>query len=278
MRDLAGKTAVITGAGSGIGRGTALALADAGMNVVVADIDLDSASAVRDEVLGLGVRSIAVRTDVADKASVDALADSAWAEFGAVHVLHNNAGVALFVPLDQMSDADWRWIIDVNLLGVVNGIQAFLPRLKEQEGEKHIVNTASMAGIASTVALGAYSATKFAIVALSEVLREEQAANGIAVSVLCPGFVATNLSSTSDARRPAGGGETDFSGLGSIDPSMLQFMPAEEAGKIVRRGIEENEPYILTHPEWEPMAQMRFDAVLASFQRQASARALEGTA
>src|SRR5260370_20376743 len=127
MRDLEGKVAVVTGSGSGIGRGTAIALADAGMHVVVADLDEASAKTVANE---LGGRAIAVRTDVADRASVDALADAAYNEFGAVHVLHNNAGVALFMRLDSMKDVDWSWILSINLQGVINGLQAFLPRMK----------------------------------------------------------------------------------------------------------------------------------------------------
>src|ERR1041385_103814 len=119
MKDLEGKVAVVTGAGSGIGRGTALALAESGMHVVVADLDQESAEAVAKE---LGGRSIAVRTDVAIRDSVEALADAPYEEVGAVHVLHNNAGVALMMRLDSMKDVDWDWILSINLKGVINGL------------------------------------------------------------------------------------------------------------------------------------------------------------
>src|SRR5206468_10746175 len=133
-----------------------------------------------------GVRSIAVGVDVADRASVDALAETAFAEFGAVHVLHNNARVGIFLRLDETTDADWKWILAINLVGVVNGIQAFLPRMKQVDGEKHIVNTASMSGLIAAPLLGAYTATKYAVVGISETLRRQLADEGIGVSVLCP--------------------------------------------------------------------------------------------
>src|SRR5439155_25915535 len=135
MKDLQGKTAVITGAGSGIGRGCAVAFAEAGMNVVVADIDEQSASVVAAEIEKLGTKAVAVQTDVADRTAVEALADAAWSAFGAAHLLHNNAGVSLFVRMEDLTDEEWAWTISINLGGVVNGIQAFLPRFKALDGE-----------------------------------------------------------------------------------------------------------------------------------------------
>lgn len=266
MKDLRGKVAVVTGAGSGIGRGTALALADAGMHVVVADIDEASATAVVDEVRANGVRALGVRTDVSDRSSVEALAESAWSEFGAVHVLHNNAGVALFLRLDAMTDVDWRWILSINLEGVVNGIQAFLPRMKTQEGEKHIVNTASMAGMIAGPVLGAYNATKFAVVAISETLREELAGEGIGVSVLCPGVVSTNIVANAIRDRPAGGAEMQ---MPDIDPATVRVVAPEDVGRLVRQAIEGNDLYIFTHPEFERLVRARFDRILSAFERTA---------
>jgi NADP-dependent 3-hydroxy acid dehydrogenase YdfG len=271
MKDLANKVAVVTGAGSGIGRGTAIALAESGMHVVVADRDEPSAKAVADE---LGGRSIAVATDVADRDSVEALAETAYKEFGAVHVLHNNAGVALMMRLDSMTDVDWDWILSINLKGVVNGLQAFLPRFKAQNGEKHIVNTASMAGMFAPQTLGAYNATKFAVVAISETLREECAQDDIGVSVLCPGVVGTNIMQNTVRDRPPGGADMQ---LPVLDPSsgMGQFSNVkspEEVGRMVRDAIVDNEPYIFTHPELGVVAQARFDRIMAAFER-ASQRA-----
>jgi NAD(P)-dependent dehydrogenase (short-subunit alcohol dehydrogenase family) len=266
MKDLKDKVAIVTGAGSGIGRGTALALADAGMNVVVADIDEASASAVAKEVEAAGGRGLAVRTDVADRSSVEALAEAAYSAFGSVHVLHNNAGVALFMRLDSMEDIDWRWILSINLEGVINGLQAFLPRMKAQEGEKHIVNTASMAGMFAPQMLGAYNATKFAVVAISETLREEVATDGIGVSVLCPGVVGTNIMQNSLRDRPAGGGNMQ---LPSIDGSASfgRVVDPSDVGRLVRQAIIDNEPYIFTHPEYAAIASARFERILAAFER-----------
>ena len=270
MKDLAGKVAVITGAGSGIGRGTAIALTEAGMHVVVADIDEASAKAVATE---LGGRAIAVRTDVADRDSVEALADAAYTEFGAVHVLHNNAGVALMMRLDTMKDVDWNWILSINLVGVVNGLQAFLPRMKQQDGEKHIVNTASMAGMFAPQTLGAYNATKFAVVAISETLREEVAAENIGVSVLCPGVVGTNIMQNTLRDRPPGGAEMQLPAIGPSDGETFRNVAMPEAvGRLVRDAIIDNEPYIFTHPELGAVAQARFDRIMAAFER-ASQRA-----
>jgi NAD(P)-dependent dehydrogenase (short-subunit alcohol dehydrogenase family) len=278
MRDLRDKIAVITGGGSGIGRGTALAFADAGMNVVVADIDEADAKAVADEVRGLGVRALAVATDVTDRTSVEALADAAWSEFGAVHLLHNNAGVFVFMRLDSMSDADWRWLLSVNLEGVVNGLQVFLPRLKEQDGERHIVNTASMAGMVAGPMLGAYNATKFAVVAISETLHAELADEGIGVSVLCPGGVNTNIFRHAIERRPPGGRDMQWPqemNLSREDmregaPTLsLRMIDPEDVGRMVRRGIEDGELYIFTHPEFEQAFRMRADRILQAFDRAA---------
>ena len=260
MKDLAGKTAVVTGGGSGIGRGTVLALAEAGMNVIVADINEESASAVATEV---GTRALPVRADVADRDSVEALAERAYSEFGAVHVLHNNAGIALFIPIAEMKDIDWRWTLSINLEGVINGLQAFLPRMRAQDEEAHIVNTASMAGMLAGPRLGAYNASKFAVVAISETLRAEVAGEGIGVSVLCPGVVSTNIIQNTLRDRPAGGGDMN---LGNFDGTALRGIAPEEVGQMVRHAIEHNEPYIFTHPEFEAMVRARFERILAGFE------------
>ena len=263
MKDLDGKVAVITGAGSGIGRGTALALAEAGMHVVVADINEDSAGTVSAEVETLGPRALPVRTDVADRGSVETLAERAYAEFGAVHVLHNNAGVALFIPIAEMKDVDWRFTLSINLEGVINGLQAFLPRMRAQRGEAHIVNTASMAGMFAPPRLGAYNASKFAVVAISETLRVELAEDGIGVSVLCPGGVSTNIIANTLRDRPSGGAEMQFGGVGG---SGLRLIQPEDVGRMVRDAIERNEPYIFTHPEFEVALRARFERILEGFE------------
>jgi NAD(P)-dependent dehydrogenase (short-subunit alcohol dehydrogenase family) len=186
-----GKIAVITGGGGLLGRGMALAFAGEGMNVVVADLDEDRARATADEVEALGVRALAVRTDVTDRASFAALADHAYAEFGAVHILCNNAGTAVLKRFEDLNFDDWDRVLAVQLGGVVNGVQAFLPRLIEQGGQRHIVNTSSMSGVGRAdlrVFNAPYVTAKFAVVGLTEVMAPALAEHGIGVSVLCPGY------------------------------------------------------------------------------------------
>ncbi|MYI82517.1 MAG: SDR family NAD(P)-dependent oxidoreductase, partial [Chloroflexi bacterium] len=143
VEQLEGKVAVVTGGGSGIGEGIATACADAGMRVVIADIEADAAERVANALREGGAESIAVQTDVTDPDALDALADEAYAAFGAVHLLCNNAGVISVGEIASTTPADWQWLFGVNLFGVVHGIQAFVPRMREQGGEAHIVNTGS---------------------------------------------------------------------------------------------------------------------------------------
>ncbi len=265
MRELEGKVAVVTGGGSGIGRGMVLAFAEAGMHTVVADIEVDAAVKVCDEVAGRGARAIAVRVDVADLDSVRALCDETWGAFGAAHVLCNNAGVAVFGSIDEMTAQDWRWVLDVNLEGVVNGLQAFLPRMLAQDGEKHVVNTASIAGMAAFPTLGVYTATKYAVVGISETLRQEAASRGCGVSVLCPGAVTTRIGE-SGRNRP------DGLRTGAEDPpSEMQGRLADtgmdplEVGRIVREAVRNDELYIFTHPETRAMVEARFRDIMSAF-------------
>ena len=262
MKELSGKTALITGGGSGIGEGTAHALADAGMNIVVADINEETANKVAADLIGKGATAVAVAADVASRESVESLADAAFDAFGGVHVLHNNAGVGIFSRIDETSDEEWRWILDINLYGVINGIEVFVPRLQSQGGEAHIVNTASLAGMLAGPMLGAYNASKFAVVAISETLRYELAPQGIGVSVLCPGGVSTNIMRNSFARRPIGADRSDApngGGMRMVDPMAV--------GRMVRHGIETNECYIFTHPELKGAVRHRFDRIMSGFDR-----------
>src|SRR5438105_1162862 len=162
MDQLGGRTAVITGAASGIGLGIAHALGDAGMNLVLADIEADSLRAAADAMRAYGTRTNAVVTDVADRAAVTALADAAFDDFGRVDVLCSNAGVGAFPPIADATAADWDWVLSVNVGGTVNCLLAFLARMKEQDGQKHIVFTASIAGLAP-LNMTIYATTKYAI-------------------------------------------------------------------------------------------------------------------
>jgi NAD(P)-dependent dehydrogenase (short-subunit alcohol dehydrogenase family) len=254
MKTLKDKTAVITGAGSGIGRAIALALADAGTHIVVADIHADTAQAVADEVRSRGVRSLAVTCDVSDRASVENLAARAYAEFGAVDILCNNAGIS-WRPYRSIVDAtldDWRFILGINLWGVLNGLDAFLPRMRQQTGEKHIVNTASLASLFPHEGHAPYSASKAAVASLSEVIARELKPYGFGVTIVCPGAVTTNLGeNTARIRSDAAPQEPRV--FEPVDTPTMRRMhefalpSAEPLGVMVRNAILDNTMYLHTN-------------------------------
>jgi NAD(P)-dependent dehydrogenase (short-subunit alcohol dehydrogenase family) len=266
MRELGGKVAVVTGGGSGIGRGMVLAFAGSGMHVAIADVELASAEKVADEARAHGVKALAIATDVSRRDSVEALAERVYGEFGATHLLCNNAGVAIFGELDAMTDSDWRWLLGVNLEGVVNGLQAFLPRMKAQPGEKHVVNTASVAGIAAMPGIGIYTATKYAVVGISETLRLEGAAWGLGVSVLCPGAVNTRIME-SERNRPAALGESKpvaFPLAGGAN-TIADGLDPLAVGRRVRAAVQNDELYVFTHPGTRALFERRATAMRAGF-------------
>lgn len=202
--DLAGKVAVVTGAASGIGLSLARRFSRAGMKVVLADVEDGALRAAADGLGAAGADVLAVRTDVSRAEQVAELARRTFEAFGTAHVVCNNAGVGVGKPAWEVEPKDWEWILGVNLWGVVHGIRAFVPRMIEQ-GEGHVVNTASVAGLVGAPSMGAYSATKFAVVGLSESLHHDlqTATDGrVGVSVLCPSWVKTNIAEA-DRNRPA---------------------------------------------------------------------------
>jgi NAD(P)-dependent dehydrogenase (short-subunit alcohol dehydrogenase family) len=261
MEDLQGKVAVITGGASGIGRAVAEKAAAEGMKIVIADIEEGPLKEAEGELTGQGAEAIGVVTDVSDAASVRELRDRALERFGAVHLVHNNAGIGTGGPIWEFSEEDWRWIIGVNQLGVIHGISTFVPLLMEQ-GEGHVVNTASIAGLTTTAFLGPYHATKFAVVAMSEVLYKDLQVAGspVGVSVLCPGFVQTRIAE-SDRNRPAWAPEREVEGAEELR-AVIQGMvdggipPAAVADRVID-AVKTNTFYILTHPELTEAIQIR---------------------
>jgi NAD(P)-dependent dehydrogenase (short-subunit alcohol dehydrogenase family) len=263
--DVQDAVTVITGGGSGIGRALAIRLAAEGARVVVADIDLTAAESVAAEIGGT-----AYRVDVSDAASTADLAASVGERFGVVDILVNNAGVASTGRLDAMTDSDWAWLLGVNLLGTVHGVTAFLPLLRRPGGR--ILNTGSMAGLAPDAGMGGYGTTKFAVTAYTEVLAEELAAEGIAVTLLTPGPVRTSLGDSS-RNRPAGstGGLVDVD-LAAGDGGGLRWLDPEEVAAVAVAALRDGRRYAITHPDWAPVVLARHRAIEAAF-----AAAAEGT-
>src|SRR5207248_8286700 len=205
MKDFQGKVAVVTGAASGIGRALAGKSMQEGMKVVLADVEESALKQAEDELKASGAEVLAVRTDVSKAGEVEALAQQAFATYGAVHLLCNNAGVGAGTTVWGSSLADWQWVLGVNLWGVIHGIHFFVPRMLAQGSEGHIVNTASAAGLISSPGLGIYKVAKHGVVTLSETLALELAARGakLKASVLCPEWVNTRIMDA-ERNRPQG--------------------------------------------------------------------------
>ena len=193
MKPSKGQVAVVTGAAGGIGKALALAFAARGLNVVLADIEAGALQQAADEVAAAGVTALPVVTDVTKRDSVQALAKTTYERFGAAHVVCNNAGVLAMGKVHETPVETWAWMLDVNLWGVIHGVQAFVPRMLDGGQPGHVINTASMAGMVPPENQGAYSATKYAVVGLTETLSRELRKTPINVSMLCPGIVDTGI-------------------------------------------------------------------------------------
>src|SRR5436190_12021748 len=259
MESLSGRVGVVTGGGSGIGRALAEAFARAGARVVVADLDEAGMADVVGAIRSRGGEALAVRTDVTDLASVQALAERAFGAFGRVHVLCNNAGVALWGGLETATHRDWQWVLGVNLWGVIHGLEAFLPRMIASKRGGHVVNTASMAGLVATRGLGIYNTSKYAIVGLSETLAKDLAPHGIGVSVLCPMGVATRIRA-SERNRPA---DLRNDRPADVAPVTLDgdTLAPESVAEMVLSAILENRLYVITHHEPLEPLRRRFQRI-----------------
>ncbi|MGY6501252.1 MAG: SDR family NAD(P)-dependent oxidoreductase [Acidimicrobiales bacterium] len=271
MQTVSGTTAVVTGAASGIGRAMAARFAAEGMQIVMADVEVDALEAAAAELTGAGATVLAVTTDVADRESVDRLAAATIDRFGVPHVLCNNAGVSGGGPrpIWETTDADWQWVVGVNLMGVVHGIQAFVPAMVDAGHEGHVVNTSSLLGL-STGGGSIYSITKHAVTRLTEGLWYDLQAAGSAVSasVLCPGLIATNIVSSA-RNRPEhliDDAARDPAMAAQMDAMQSYFLSAgmdpAEVADMVLDAILTDRFYVLTHPEMIlDLVRSRFDAI-----------------
>jgi NAD(P)-dependent dehydrogenase (short-subunit alcohol dehydrogenase family) len=270
MKAFHGRTAVITGAASGLGREFARHACGLGMQLVLADVEAAPLNALVAELGSAGCRVLGEVVDVSRSEDVARLAERAYAEFGEVSLLFNNAGVGSGGYLWENSDADWQWVFGVNLWGVVHGIRHFVPRMLTSGQPAHIVNTASVAGLLCAPVMGVYNVSKHAVVALTETLHHDLRMAGaqIGVSLLCPAFVPTGIA-LSHRNRPA-----DLRGAAPTASQKMAHaaivkavdsgrVAAPEVARITFEAIAEDRFYVFTHPQILPSVQLRFDDILA---------------
>ena len=269
IKEFEGKVVVITGGASGIGRGLAHAFAKRGMKIVLADIDKDALDMVSQEIRDIGVEVMSVITDVSDREQVAHLADVSYERFGSVNILCNNAGVGKGGFISLLTLENWDWVLSVNLFGVIYGIQFFLNRMLKSKEPCHIVNTSSVAGLIPGDA-GPYTASKYAVVSISEILDRECFKTNVGVSVVCPGYVNTNILKNTEIlsqTRP---------GLFQPTPEMVELLgpvienfetllklgmdPEIMAEKVIK-AIENDIFYVVTHPEFIPLVKARFERI-----------------
>lgn len=265
MKELSGKTAVITGAASGIGLGLTKAFAGKGMKLVLADLDEEALGREADALRNAGHEVLTKVTDVADAAQMDALGDAVMERFGAVHLVCNNAGVGGGGKLWELSTEDWEFVLGPNLWGVIHGVRVFTKHMIAQN-EGHIVNTASMAGLISVPGVGPYNVSKHGVVTLSETLLGElrTAKANVGVSVLCPGFVKTRIFEP-ERHRPSDWKPTegDANMQGVRDALYEGAMDVQPVVDAVVQAVEEQQFYILTHGQMRPLIERRLQGILA---------------
>lgn len=269
IKEFEGKVVVVTGGASGIGRGLAHAFAKRGCKIVLADIDELALEKVSKELSEIGAEVMTEKTDMSDPEQVAHLADASYERFGSVNILCNNAGVGGGGPIRLMTLENWNWTLGVNLFGVIYGIKYFLDRMLTSKEPCHIVNTSSLAGLLTGDGQP-YAASKFAVVSISETLMLECYNTNVGVSVLCPGFVDTNIIKNIDILRQT------RSGLWEPTPEMIKMSgPAREnferllasgmdpknLAKIVIKAIENDIFYVITHPEYIPNIKARFERI-----------------
>ncbi|MBI3994200.1 MAG: SDR family NAD(P)-dependent oxidoreductase [Candidatus Lambdaproteobacteria bacterium] len=263
MQSFTGKVAVVTGGASGIGRALALDFARRGMSLVLADVDADALQGAAREVQAAGAACLAVPTDVADAQAVQRLADAAFARFGKVHVLCNNAGVVIEGTAQQATHAEWEWVLGVNLWGVIHGLHAFLPRMLAHGEPGHVLNAASMAGMVPFPQATVYNTAKYGVVGLTETLARELRQTSLGVSLLLPFWVSTGIF-RGGQRRPPGVERAH----GEIDMSAIrddQWRTPGQVSALVLEAIAAGRFYIFTHPETREYMEARIRRIQAAY-------------
>ena len=277
MRELAGKTAFVTGGASGIGFALGRALAEAGMKVMLADIEVDALVAAAKSLDNFGQQVRGTICDVADLTSVERAAEACYEAFGKVHLVCNNAGVGAGSGIDHISLDNWRWVLDVNVMGVLHGIHTFLPHIRSHGEGGHVVNTASMAGMLSARQFSPYVASQFAVVAMSEGLATQLEPLGIGVTVVCPGFVRTRIAECERnrpkrygrAQTPEQATRAGVLALEIAERVQSGLDPSNVAARVLN-AIRENELYVFTHPEMHDAVKTRFAAIVAAMDKAAA--------
>jgi NAD(P)-dependent dehydrogenase (short-subunit alcohol dehydrogenase family) len=281
MKDFRGRTAFVTGGASGMGFAMAEAFGAEGMNVMLADIEEGALSRAVEALRAKQIRCEGVVADVSSRNSLRKAALETIAKFGKVHVVVNNAGVAVSAPMERLSEADWRWVLDVNLKGVANGVEIFVPLIASHGEGGHIVNTASLAGLFTGPGIEPYSATKYAVVGMSEGWRAELKSRNIGVSVLCPALVNTNILDSQRNRPNAYGGARP---LGDEQRARVRQMmeqggmPASVVAMAVLEAVKDDTLYIIPHPEYRSAVEPRLEAIERGFDRAQASPALNGAA
>jgi NAD(P)-dependent dehydrogenase (short-subunit alcohol dehydrogenase family) len=278
MKDLKDKVAFITGGASGLGFGMAKAFGREGMKVMIADIEQAALTRAVQELKDSQIRAEGVLCDVSSRGSMREAALKTIANFGKVHVVCNNAGVGAGGLMGEVPERDWQWCIDVNLHGVVHGTEIFAPLIESHGEGGHFVNTASMAGWMSAPGMEPYSASKFAVVAMSEGWAMQLAAKNIGVSILCPGFVKTRIHE-SQRNRQAQYGTPAAPALASERQEMAAMMvnngiPVEPVANRVVEAIRDNDLYVFTHVEFRGLVEARMNMAFAAFDKSAKSKAL----
>jgi NAD(P)-dependent dehydrogenase (short-subunit alcohol dehydrogenase family) len=271
MRELAGKTAFVTGGASGIGLALGRAFAEAGMKVVLADIEANALAAAVKSLQDFEPNVRGVICDVADAASVESAAETSYKAFGNVHIVCNNAGVGGGNGVDSISLDSWRWVVDVNIFGLLHGIRTFLPHIRAHGEGGHIVNTASMAGLETGAGFSPYATSKFAIVAMTEGLAMQLKPLGIGVTLLCPGFVRTRILEC-ERNRPARYGPSLPPGpvVARLTGLVQSGLDPSQFAALVLAAIREDELYVFSHPELRTRVDERFAAITAALDKAAA--------